>query len=483
MECRRRGERLSGCHYSCSPRGSPEGCCRTSSIRFSSVAPRASASLLNSSMLECELAREDGVRVFCGPYLIDMLRPPSARGVEVPPGRRHPHGDDLDCESRLADGPLMVGLRRHRRDGRRLSGDGPPMPGPLVPCLRPKVGSPSSSCGRGRPPAGDLAGCVLACILRPPVVHSLRDAQCGWRTWRTEPARVCHRREAEAAETAAGRPAALDDRSAGHAGPLAPSGVGRDGSTSSPLRSRERGRITRRREDPGVQQRLRRPQSSRRAGDQRANCPRCDSWWASPRAWRQYRASPSAARSVDGLDRLDPVRSRRAHSRRVRESGEPARAGECCHSPPELGRRAAGCQMVWVYTGSFRGVRDQSVTDHEGPIPAGVHHIRRVFGGIRRGCARLVRPLYHRTRCAGSCARARRPGPPWRSPGPQRAWASPGLLHQIPGDALALVRLDVDCRHVQEGEGVGPGRRRGRGRGDRACVSRPSTRSRSGPAT
>ena len=68
----------------------------------------------------------------------------------------------------------MVGLRRHRRDGRRLSGHGPPMPGPLVPCLRPKVGSPSSSCGRGRPPAGDLAGCVLACILRPPVVHSLR---------------------------------------------------------------------------------------------------------------------------------------------------------------------------------------------------------------------------------------------------------------------------------------------------------------------
>ena len=36
-----------------------------------------------------------------------------------------------------------------------------------------------------------------------------------------------------------------------------------------------------------------------------------------------------------------------------------ARAGECCHSLSELGRRAAGCQMVWVYTGSFRGVRDQ----------------------------------------------------------------------------------------------------------------------------
>src|SRR3954454_5928850 len=37
--------------------------------------------------------------------------------------------------------------------------------------------------------------------------------------------------------------------------------------------------------------------------------------------------------------------------------------------------------MVSVYTGSFRGVRDQSVTDHEGSIPAGVHRIRRVFGG------------------------------------------------------------------------------------------------------
>jgi hypothetical protein len=37
--------------------------------------------------------------------------------------------------------------------------------------------------------------------------------------------------------------------------------------------------------------------------------------------------------------------------------------------------------MVSVYTGSFRGVRDQSVTDHEGSIPAGVHRIRRVFAG------------------------------------------------------------------------------------------------------
>ena len=37
--------------------------------------------------------------------------------------------------------------------------------------------------------------------------------------------------------------------------------------------------------------------------------------------------------------------------------------------------------MVWIYTGSFRGVRDQPVTDHEGSIPAGVRRIRRVFGG------------------------------------------------------------------------------------------------------
>ena len=37
--------------------------------------------------------------------------------------------------------------------------------------------------------------------------------------------------------------------------------------------------------------------------------------------------------------------------------------------------------MVWVCTGSFRGVRDQPVTGHEGSIPAGVRHIRRVFGG------------------------------------------------------------------------------------------------------
>ena len=36
--------------------------------------------------------------------------------------------------------------------------------------------------------------------------------------------------------------------------------------------------------------------------------------------------------------------------------------------------------MVWVCTGSFRGVRDQPVTDHEGSIPAGVRHFRRLFG-------------------------------------------------------------------------------------------------------
>ena len=36
--------------------------------------------------------------------------------------------------------------------------------------------------------------------------------------------------------------------------------------------------------------------------------------------------------------------------------------------------------MVWVYTGSFRGVCDQPVTDHDGSIPPGVRHIRRVFG-------------------------------------------------------------------------------------------------------
>jgi hypothetical protein len=40
--------------------------------------------------------------------------------------------------------------------------------------------------------------------------------------------------------------------------------------------------------------------------------------------------------------------------------------------------------VVWVCTGSFRGVRDQPVTDHEGSIPAGVFtfgRIRGVFGG------------------------------------------------------------------------------------------------------
>ena len=43
--------------------------------------------------------------------------------------------------------------------------------------------------------------------------------------------------------------------------------------------------------------------------------------------------------------------------------------------------------MVWVCTGSFRGVRDQPVTDHEGSIPAGVRHYS---ARIRRGCARSV---------------------------------------------------------------------------------------------
>ena len=43
--------------------------------------------------------------------------------------------------------------------------------------------------------------------------------------------------------------------------------------------------------------------------------------------------------------------------------------------------------MVWGYTGSFRGVRDQPVTGHEGSISAGVRHIRRVFGAR---CARSV---------------------------------------------------------------------------------------------
>jgi hypothetical protein len=45
--------------------------------------------------------------------------------------------------------------------------------------------------------------------------------------------------------------------------------------------------------------------------------------------------------------------------------------------------------MVSVYTGSFRGVRDQSVTDQEGSVPAGVHRIRRVFGGYSAGIRRL----------------------------------------------------------------------------------------------
>jgi hypothetical protein len=54
--------------------------------------------------------------------------------------------------------------------------------------------------------------------------------------------------------------------------------------------------------------------------------------------------------------------------------------------------------VVWVCTGSFRGVRDQPVTDHEGLIPADVRHIRRVFAPysprIRHSCVN------------GSCARS-----------------------------------------------------------------------------
>ena len=68
-----------------------------------------------------------------------------------------------------------------------------------------------------------------------------------------------------------------------------------------------------------------------------------------------------------------------------------ARAGECRHRPSELGRRAAGCQVVWVYTGSFRGVCDQPVTesrrlDFRGCASYSAR-IRRVFGA---SCARSV---------------------------------------------------------------------------------------------
>ena len=100
---------------------------------------------------------------------------------------------------------------------------------------------------RAGPPAGSGPSWLRAGLHPATGRPQSVDAQCGWRTWRAEPRGFATAGEAEAAETAAGRPAALDDRSAGHAGPLAPSGVGRDGSTSSPLRSRERGRITRRR--------------------------------------------------------------------------------------------------------------------------------------------------------------------------------------------------------------------------------------------
>ena len=48
--------------------------------------------------------------------------------------------------------------------------------------------------------------------------------------------------------------------------------------------------------------------------------------------------------------------------------------------------------MVWVYAGSFRGVRDQPVTDHDGSIPAGVRHIRRVFGAF--GAAARARSTF-----------------------------------------------------------------------------------------
>jgi hypothetical protein len=58
--------------------------------------------------------------------------------------------------------------------------------------------------------------------------------------------------------------------------------------------------------------------------------------------------------------------------------------------------------VVSAYTGSFRGVCDQPVTDHDGSISAGVRHIRRVFGARsvniraappRRGAAPRDMPL------------------------------------------------------------------------------------------
>jgi hypothetical protein len=166
---------------------------------------------------------------------------------------------------------------------------GQPIPGPARTRPAPEGGRPVEQLRlRAGPPAGSGPRWLRAGLHPAPTgCPQSADAQCGWRTWRAEPRGFATAGEADAAETAAGRPAAFDGRSAGHAGPMAPSGVGRDGSASSPLRSGERGRITRRREGPGVQQCLRRPQSSRRAGDQRANRPWCDSWWASPRAWRQ----------------------------------------------------------------------------------------------------------------------------------------------------------------------------------------------------
>jgi hypothetical protein len=60
--------------------------------------------------------------------------------------------------------------------------------------------------------------------------------------------------------------------------------------------------------------------------------------------------------------------------------------------------------MVCVYTGSFRGVRDQPVTDHEGLIPADVRHIRRVFAPYSAQlCQRQLRALGHVPTYVGWC--------------------------------------------------------------------------------
>ena len=47
--------------------------------------------------------------------------------------------------------------------------------------------------------------------------------------------------------------------------------------------------------------------------------------------------------------------------------------------------------MVWICTGSFRGVCDQPVTDHDGSISAGVRHTRRVFGAYSARMAQAAR--------------------------------------------------------------------------------------------